>query len=142
MNLQEVRTEPLSIDQLQQTVPEMTELLRSTGHEHVSVTYGWGCNLSADELWSSVQIDSAQLGAFIQRSVQEGVFAFGHGDLHVEDPEKTLEFRLSHESDVHFGSDDPEPVALVISLWKARGLTLYVSPGPRKSAAREEWEQI
>jgi hypothetical protein len=142
MTPQEVRTEPLSLDELRGSAPEMTESLRSTGHNSVDVTYGFGCNLPVDELWRPARIDSMQLATFIERSVEEGVFEFGAGDLHIEDPQGTLEFRLCHESDIHFGSDDPKLVELVINLWKQNGRVLYVSPGPRKSAAQKEWERI
>jgi hypothetical protein len=142
MSQQEVCTEPLSIDQLRESLSEMTEFLLSVGHNHVSVTYGWGCNLPADQLWLPAQIDTAQLESFVQQSVRNGVFVFGCSDLHIEDPQKTLEFRLCHESDIHFGSDDPRLLELVINLFKQKGRTLYSSPGPRGSAARKEWKRI
>ena len=139
---QEVRTQPLTVDQLRERVPEISTLLRSWGYERITVMYGSESNLLMDDLWRPMEIDTLALPAWIERTQREGIFRYGRSDLHIEDLQKTLEFLLCHESDIHFASTDQSRVQEVITLWRAKGFTLYVSPGPKGSASRKDWKRI
>jgi hypothetical protein len=68
----------------------------------------------------------------VVQSEQKGIFRLGQCDLHIEDRQKTLEFLLCHESDIHFASADQRLVEQIISLWHAKGIALYVGPGPKE----------
>ena len=142
LQAQEIRTEPLNISQLATSVTDITALLQSRDLDSVEVTYGWACKLPEDQLWRPKEIKTQQLQFFIERSVDTGVYQFGRCDLHIEDKQKTFEFRLCHESDVHFESIDQTLVAKVESLWLQKGLTLYISTGPKGSALPKEWKRI
>ena len=142
VKFQEVRTEPLANDRIPEFVPEITRTLGSWGHTRIKVTHGFGCNLPIDRLWQAIEIATPQLAFFIERSLREGTFRYGRCDLHIEDLQETLEFKLCHESDVHFASTDPNLVEQVITLWRRDGIALFASPGPKGSALRKEWKQI
>jgi hypothetical protein len=141
-SIEEVRTEPLPVEQLRGNIPDIISFLLSLGYERVTVTYGFGCNLPIDRLWKPVETHTGQLSAYIERSEQEGVFQLGRCDLHIEDAQNTLEFRLCHESDIHFASTDRTLVEQAIALWQKRGLVLYVSPGPKGSAGPMQWRRL
>ena len=95
-----------------------------------------------DQLWRPTEIGTLELDVFVRHSEQEGIFKFGRCDLHIEDQHKKLEFRLCHESDIHFESAERPLVDQVIALWQSKGFTLYVSPGPKGSTLRGEWQRI
>ncbi len=59
-----------------------------------------------DELWHPTEINTLELAAFVEQSVRDGIFQFGGSDLHVEDVDGTIKFRLCHERDIHFESHD------------------------------------
>src|SRR6266571_4069447 len=107
---QQVRTGQLTADQLQPLVAEIQRLLRDWGYDRVKVTFGHGCSLPVDQLWQPREINAIELQSFIEASIRNGVFRFGRCDLHIEDREETLEFRLCHESDIHFESTEQERV--------------------------------
>ncbi len=123
-------------------VPLICGQLRDWGQECIQVTYGFGCNLSVEDLWRPEEVHLSELDAYIQHSDRVGIFRFGECDLHIEDAAERLEFVLCHESDIHFASVDEIPVRQVIALWRGEGLTIYVSPGPKGSAGPRTWERL
>ncbi|HTA70439.1 MAG TPA: hypothetical protein VK776_19260 [Bryobacteraceae bacterium] len=139
---QEVRTEPLNETQLALLVTDIAHLLQSWGYTSVTVTLGFGCNLPPEQLWRRREIEAKQIAAFVERSAEDGVFQFGRCDLHIEDKQATLEFRICHESDIHFESIDPSQVTKVLELWLQQGMTLYLSAGPKGNALPKEWKRI
>src|SRR5271165_4754979 len=102
MDIQEVRTEPFAVRELQESIPGISRFLQSWGCDRLACSYGFACNLPMDELWHPIEVDTVQIESFIQDSVKLGVFTFGQCDLHIEYPQNTLEFRICHESDIHF----------------------------------------
>ena len=142
MPAEEVTTEPLGIEQLQAMVPSIIRFLSAWGRDRVEVKYGYACNLPIDQLWRPIEVETLLLEAFVQRSVRDGVFQFGQCDLHIEDPAHTLEFKLSHESDIYFASTDRSLVDQVTKAWHEQGLVLYLSEGPQGSAAPKHWRRI
>jgi hypothetical protein len=140
MRIEEVRTDPLSVEQMRDSVPEIIAFLLSAGYAEINVMYGWACE--DDKMWQEKSIPTSELSRFIEDAIAENIFKFGWSDLHIEDLQDTLEFKFCHESDIHFSSDHEELVKQVIAQWQRKGLTLYVSPGPRKSALRTEWKRL
>src|SRR5690349_10091678 len=108
MPIEEVRTEAVDVEQLCERVSDIVNFLHYWGYHRITVICGWGCELPEDELWHPIEIETLELNEYIERSEQKGIFRFGRSDLHIEDPQKTLEFRLCHESDLHFGSNREE----------------------------------
>jgi hypothetical protein len=138
----EMRTEALGADRIRAKVPQIIDLLRSWGRARVGVLYGIMCNLPVDDLWQTVEIDTAELETYIQQSVQDGIFEFGSSDFFIEDLAESLTFRICHESDIHFESSSEELVKQVLTLWHEEGITLYLSSGEKGSARRRDWEHI
>jgi hypothetical protein len=53
-----------------------------------------------DRRWQPHDLVTVEIEPFVVHSEQKGIFGFGQCDLHIEDRQETLEFRLCHESDV------------------------------------------
>ena len=139
---EELRTEPIAPERIAALVPEIVQLLRGWGIDNVTVTYGYECKLPEDELWQPKKMRVEEVEAFINKSVAVGIFRFGECDLHIEDLDRTLEFRLCHESDVHFESVNAALVAQVAAHWHREGLTLYTSSGPKASGFPKRWARV
>lgn len=139
---EEVRTEPTDIDHLLRGVVDIENLLLAWRCDHVDVTYGFGCNVPMDKLWQHKEVETSALAKFIVRSAQDGAFRPGHSDIHSEDRQRSFEFRLCHESDMHFESVEPELVAQVITLWRGQGRVVFAATGPKASAFPKEWKRI
>ena len=117
MNAQEMTTTQLSPDEILSSIGDIMHLLLLWGHDIVVVTYGWACKLPMDQLWQPHEIQTQSLASLIRRSVNDGIFHLGGSDLHIEDRAGTFEFKLCHESDIHFKSVDQSQVAQVIEEW-------------------------
>lgn len=138
----EIRTEPLSPNKLVSSIPAMVSLLRSWGRDSLTATFGYGCKAPIEDLWQPKEIQTEQLPAFVQHSVDAGIFLPGRCDLHIEDKKKIFEFRLCHESDMHFESVDESLADVVKTLWLHEGMTLYTSAGPKGSALPKQWKRV
>jgi hypothetical protein len=138
----EARTEPLDVARLRARVPEIAQLLNDWRFERVDATYGYGCNLPMNQLWQATEIDAMHLDAFVTDGVRSGIIKIGSCDLHIEDREKTIEFRICHESDVHFESTNKGLVDQVVKLWLGEGFTVYVAEGPKGSALPKNWTRL
>ena len=142
MLAQKIVTRPLTVEELLVRIPEIQRLLLDWGYDRVNVTFGWETKLPMNQLWIPTEIDTSSLGAFIDNAVQKGIFEFGRSDLHIEDRQEELEFRLCHESDIHFESIDKGLIERLITRWRGCGLGLSVSTGPKGSGLPTEWTPI
>lgn len=138
----QVVTRQLTVEQLRERVPEIQDLLLGWGQVRVNVAFGWGSNLPMDQLWVRTEIAASSLESFINDASRKGKFEIGRSDLHIEDAHETFEFRLCHESDIHFEGIDQTLVNQVITLWRGRGLGLQVSTGPKGSGVPTVWTPI
>ncbi|HLG97214.1 MAG TPA: hypothetical protein VKX49_12955 [Bryobacteraceae bacterium] len=138
----EIKTEQISLHELGALVPQIAGLLRSWGYDTLSVTFGYGCNAPTEQLWQPQEVETEQVPAFVQHGVRTGILLLGGCDLHIEDRERTLEFRLCHESDAHFECVQQDRVQEVERRWLKQGLVLYISTGPKGSALPKEWKRI
>jgi hypothetical protein len=133
---EEIVTNPLTLQQLEKSVPEIVNLLLALGAQ-VNVECGYACNLPIDELWQTMQMDLSHLQDFIERSRNNRIFELGASDLHVSDLERRWSFKLCHESDLHFVSSDRELLEYVAMTWNRRGFTVMISPYTTVQAPRE-----
>jgi len=133
---EEIVTNPLTLQQLETSVPEVVNLLLALGTQ-VNVVYGYACNLPIDELWQAMQMDLSHLKDFIAKSRKDEILALGASDLHVNDLEKRWSFKICHESDLHFVTSDRMLLEQVAALWSHRGFTVHVSPYTAVQAPRE-----
>ena len=113
----EIVSGPLTQGQILHEVVEIVNSLRSHNVEHVVVTHGWGSNLDTDQLWKEITLNVDDLRAFIQNSIEKGVFSPGRADLFIRDEARTLKFTLCHESDIHLVTDDRGVIDQTVRRW-------------------------
>lgn len=105
--------------------------------------YGFAVNLPVDDLWKPMLIQTSELLAFLERSTHEGIFRPRESDIHIEDVAKTFDFRLCHESDVHFEADDSHRIPDVLTVWGRLNLGVYGSRDSRGGvAAPKKWVKL
>jgi hypothetical protein len=124
---EEIVTNSLSVEQLQESIPEMSRLLAAIDRRRISVEYGWGCNFPTDKLWSPTQIEQSDLQEYIEESRKNGIVTLGSSDLIVRDLEGSMNFTICHESDLHFVTNDKRLLQQVATMWIRKGFTVYVS---------------
>ena len=112
------RLEPAEVHQ---QVDFIAEFLASRSVADIEVMYGWGCNLNTEELWQPETIPAGSLAESIRQSCERGVLPIAEGDVFIKVPPLGFEFRLCHESDVHFTSDHADLVATVRDHWSESG---------------------
>ena len=127
---EEIITNSLSVEQLQESISEMAHFFAATDRKRISVEYGWGCNLPTDQLWSPMQMDSSQLQEFVENSQRNGTLKLGSGDLIVRDVEESMSFTICHESDLHFVASDKQVLEHVATMWSGKGFTLHIGDLP------------
>src|SRR5260370_37577976 len=98
-------TGPLTPVQLLEEVPEIVKLLASSGIDNLVVEYGWGCKLEPGELWQDIEVRLADLPAFIQGSLQKGLYSPGQAHLVLRDRHPTFECLFCHASVSHSLTD-------------------------------------
>lgn len=127
----ELVTEELSREQLLGQVPRIAEVFSSMGVETVVVEPGWGSSVNTGELWNESEISTNDLDKFVQASVKAGVFNPGMSDLFIMNRDRTAQFKLCHESDIHLATEDQELCDRVARLWIENGLrgSLSVTKG-------------
>ena len=99
-------TGPLTPVQLLEEVPEIVKLLASNGIDNLVVEYGWGCKLDPGELWQDIEVRLPDLPAFIQGSIEKGIYSPGQAETVLQ---------LLHS----FGGDElarPETYELLIAV--------------------------
>jgi len=137
---EEIVTNPLSLDQLEKNIPEITNLKVALGTP-VNVEYGWGCNLPTDQLWQTTLIDFSDLQNFIESARKSGIFKLGASDPHVSDLDGRWSFTLCHESDLHFVSSDRQLIEQIAAMWNSSGFNVQVSPYATVQGHRK-WRKI
>ena len=129
-------TGPLTPAQLLEEVSELVKLLQSTGIENVVVEYGSGCKLEADQLWRDIDIRLPDLIAFIQSSIDKGIYTLGEADLVLQDRDRSFECLFCHESDIHLMTEDDGLLTQATRRWMDKGY------GGFKLAANQDWDPI
>jgi len=112
------------------------KLLVSSGVDNLVVEYGWGCKLKPDELWQDIEVPLPDLPAFIQGSIEKGIYSPGQADLVLQDRERTFECLFCHESDIHLVTEDDGLITEATRRWMDKGY------GGFRAAANENWEPI
>jgi hypothetical protein len=129
-------TGPLTPAQLLEEVPEIVKLLQATGLENLVVEYGSGCNPGPGQLWQDIEVPVRDLVAFIQQSIEKGIYSPGQADLILQDRNGNFECLLCHESDIHLATDDDAILTQAARRWMEKGY------GGFKLAAAEDWQPI
>ena len=137
---EEIVTNSLSVEQLQESIPDITRFLTSIDRMRISVEFGWGCNLSTQQLWNSTHMDLPQLQEFVENSQRNGTLKLGSGDLIIRDAEESMSFTVCHESDLHFVASDKRLLEQVTAMWSGKGFTLNI--GTHTIGSRREWRRV
>ena len=129
-------TGTLTPTQLLEEVPEIVKLLQASGIENLVVEYGWGCKPGSGDLWQDIEIPLRDLVAFIQESIEKGIYSPGQADLVLQDRGGNFECLLCHESDIHLATEDDGILTQAARRWMDKGY------GGFKLAAGEDFEPI
>ena len=85
-------TGPLTPGQLLDEVSEIVKLLQTTGIKYLVVEFGSGCKLEPNQLWQEIDIGLIDLVAFVQDSIEKGIFSPGQADLVLQDRDRSFEW--------------------------------------------------
>lgn len=107
-------TQTLTQDEMQDQPGMIYEFLRINGFNELIFTLGFG---AGEEMYIPKKITLNDLNKNIEESISQGKFKLGSDDLFIEDINKTIEFTLCHESDVHFFSKDLSLLEEVEVIW-------------------------
>jgi hypothetical protein len=129
-------TGPLTPAQLLDEVPEIVKLLQTIGIKYLVVEFGSGCKLEPNQLWQEIDVGLIDLVAFVQDSIEKGIFSPGRADLVLQDRDGSFECVFCHESDIHLMSDDSAIITGATTRWMDKGY------GGFKMAANTDWEPM
>ena len=129
-------TGPLSSRSCWKKFRKIVKLLQSSGVDRLLVEYGSGCKLEPGQLWQDIEIPLPELAAFIEASIQQGIYSPGQADLVVQDRDRTFECLFCHESDIHLMTDNDGLIAEATKRWMDKGY------GGFMAAANENWDPI
>lgn len=119
----EIITKIFEDNHIKEMVTEVLNFLKENRVKKTIIMYGWECK--TDNQYADIEILFDDLEKTISRSQKDGVFKLGVADLYISDIEKTFEFLLCHESDIHFKSDNEELVEKVRQKWSDKGYVPY-----------------
>jgi hypothetical protein len=101
-------SEYLSKEQMRSALLSLAGAFRDLLGEHEIVAmYGWATKIHDDLHWQPMKDDTRWLQHLIEESIDQRIVIPGESDFLFEVPEKRLELKFCHESDIHLdGSDD------------------------------------
>ena len=111
----DLRTGPLDFGQLDAEVVAIVDDLRAFGIASAFVTFGFGCERNTTQ-WQDVPVPVAELVRFVADSEADGRFDFGESDLLIRGG--GVEFKLSHECDVHCSGEEGPLLTAVRERWR------------------------
>ena len=121
----ELRTGLLTLPQLQEEVNAIIEFLQSKNKRHLLVSYGWDCDLEPEQLYQESPVPPSDLQTFLAESEDDGIFMLGKNDLHIESADRSIEFTLCHESDIHMKTEDKGFAHEIQAYWATKDYPLY-----------------
>lgn len=127
----EIITKTFDNAQLEKMITEVVAFLGQNKIEQAIVFYGWDCE--TDNQYADIKVPVRDLEDFISKSQKDGIFKLGTADLYISDVQKTLEFLLCHESDVHFKSDNEDLIEGMRQTWIKKGYAPYDAKNTKKS---------
>jgi hypothetical protein len=118
----EYRTMILDEARLLEELQAACDALLDAGCEDVAISFGWGSNMSIEQMWQKQCVPIGEVMAFVAEAERSDIARVGTSDIFVESPGFLL--TLCHEGDVHVegGSALVEPLA---RRWDVRGYAPY-----------------
>lgn len=80
---------------------KLPSLLNAQGCRECEVSFGWQAELPVDELWKPHRLTLDALPGFTESAMERGIYVPGQSDFFLELPDRELEVRFCHESDIH-----------------------------------------
>jgi len=111
----QIVTSQLSDDQFLEIINFIHQFFDENKKKEAVVFYGWECN--TEYLYEDIHIRSSEIKSFIAASREKSIYILGKSDLYIGDTNGEFEFRLCHESDVHFESKDAKLLDSVKKRW-------------------------
>lgn len=121
-----LRTDTLNSEAIWGEIEAIAKFFQKKGIREVSVSYGFSCNTS--EIYVPIRIPVSEIQSFIRRSIQEGIYQVGRGELHIEGGDPPMLFVLCHAGDIHFESDADSANREVERYWSEKGFPLHYYP--------------
>ena len=121
-----VRTDTLDTDQLWEEIEAIAAFFLKQGIRKVAVSYGLACNTS--QIYIPVLVPVAEILLFVQRSICEGIYQLGQGELHIQGGDPPMLFVLCHAGDIHFESETQSANLEVEQRWSEKGIPLTYYP--------------
>jgi len=127
----EIRSGILTQTQLEGEVSTIIDVFQAQHCDNLLVSYGWECDLDPDELYQEKPMPLSSLRDFIRQSTNDGIFELGNADLLISSRDRSVEFVLCHEADIHMTASR-ELTNEIGKNWKAKGYSYY-------EVDRHEW---
>ncbi len=121
-----LRTDTLNIDEIWGEIEAIALFFRKKGIREVTVSYGFSCN--TPEIYVPIKVPVAEILPFVQRSIREGIYRVGHGELHIQGGDPPMLFVLCHAGDIHFESDADSISSEIEKSWSEKGYPLHYYP--------------
>ena len=118
-----LRTATLNTDEIWGEIEAIALFFRKKGIREVAVSYGFSCNTS--QIYIPITVPVAEILPFIQRSIREGIYKVGQGELHIQGGNPPMLFILSHTGDIHFESEADSVSSEIEKSWSKKGYPLH-----------------
>ncbi len=121
-----LRTDTLNTEAIWGEIKAIANFFQKKGIREVSISYGFSCNTT--EIYIPIRIPVTDILPFIQRSVRQGIYQVGQGELHIEGGDPPMLFVLCHAGDIHFESEADSDSIEVERYWSEKGYPLHHYP--------------
>jgi len=120
------RTNTLTNDELWGEIEAIASFFNEKGVREVAISYGLACNTS--EIYMPIIIPVQEILSFVQRSICEGIYKLGKGELHIQGGDPPMLFVLCHAGDIHFESEEDSANKEIERRWGEKGISLHYYP--------------
>ncbi len=121
-----LRTDTLKSDEIWGELEAMAAFFEVKGIGEVHVSYGLSCNTA--RLYEPIRLPPDEILAFVQRSIRQGIYKLGCGEMHIQGGDPPMLFVLCHAGDIHFESEEDSANYEIEQRWSARGYLLHHYP--------------
>jgi len=110
----------INADAMRDFIAELPSVLREIyGECHLTISYGWSCNLHHDLWYKKMTVPLDVFPYFIEDSIDQRIFEICNSDLLIESPDSNVRILLCHESDIHIDGSDDQSIARIRDLFHA-----------------------
>lgn len=120
------RTDTLNTEEIWGEIEAIASFFDERGIHEVAVSYGYSCKTA--QIYEPITVPVDDILAFVQRSIHQGIYVVGQGELHIEGGDPPMLFVLCHAGDIHFESEEDTASSEVEHLWSSKGYPLHYYP--------------